>query len=74
MVARLLSSNGIGSSFSVPRMPRMSPVLTVTSSKERQIKAYSIGLTIPGKLSCTNKNNNKKVSDKSVVRVVPFCP
>ncbi len=28
---------------------------TVTSSKDRQIGAYSFGLTIPGKLSCSNK-------------------
>ena len=31
MVARLLSSKGIGSSFSMLRMPSMSPVLTVIS-------------------------------------------
>jgi len=43
------------------------PADTATSSEGRQIGAYSIGLTIPGKLNCTNNYYNK-----AVVVKVPF--
>jgi hypothetical protein len=39
------------------RIKTLWPVHTETSSKDRQIEAYSIGLTSEGKLSCPN---NKK--------------
>ncbi len=42
------------------------PVRSVTSSKNRWIQAYFIGLTIPGKLG-SPKNNNKKKKKKSWV-------
>ncbi len=37
------------------------PTLTTTSSKNRQIGAYSIGLTIPGKTRLPKKKNKKKM-------------
>jgi hypothetical protein len=32
----------------------------VTSSKDKWIRAYSIGLTVQRKLGCPNNNNKKK--------------
>jgi hypothetical protein len=39
------------------------PTCTATSSKERWIVAYSIGITILWKLSCTNKKKQFNVSN-----------
>jgi hypothetical protein len=44
---------------------------TAASSKDRWIGAYSIGLTIPGKVGCPN--NNKKNKKKYNISKM-FCP
>jgi hypothetical protein len=44
----------------------------MTSSKERQIEDYSIGLAIPGRLSCPNKKKEPKDVGTSNVRPGTF--
>ncbi len=44
------------------------PALTVTSSKDRPIEAYSISQTIPEKLRCLNKKKEKKKDEESVAQ------
>jgi hypothetical protein len=50
------------------------PTCTMTSSKVRQMSAYSVGLAISGKINCANKKKKKNVMLPDAVFLVMCDP